>query len=165
MRRSTASITILGRSRHTGNKCRVPHCPDFLRSLVALIRSMCLSLMKGAHADLSSTAWQEIGVKPFGLSGIMALDLPLPVFPRPPDKNNLGVGYFVLRPLAGNGLVSAVLTQTLKAKDAAINFRKGPRTEQTSLHRIASRATIRSTGRGSVLFTLTDVPPWPMLKH
>jgi len=27
--------------------------------------------MKGAHADLSSTAWQEIGVKPaFGLSGI-----------------------------------------------------------------------------------------------
>jgi hypothetical protein len=27
-------------------------------------------LMKGAHADLSSTAWQEIGVKPgFGLSG------------------------------------------------------------------------------------------------
>jgi hypothetical protein len=32
---------------------------------------MRLSLMKGAHADLSSTAWQEIGVKPFfGLSGI-----------------------------------------------------------------------------------------------
>ena len=31
--------------------------------------------MKGAHADLSSTAWQEIGVKPyFGLSGITALD-------------------------------------------------------------------------------------------
>jgi len=29
-----------------------------------------LSLMKGAHADLSSTAWQDIGVKPyFGLSG------------------------------------------------------------------------------------------------
>jgi hypothetical protein len=27
--------------------------------------------MKGAHADLSSAAWQEIGVKPgFGLSGI-----------------------------------------------------------------------------------------------
>jgi hypothetical protein len=38
---------------------------------VALIHSMRLSLMKGAHADLSSTAWQEIGVKPgFGLSGI-----------------------------------------------------------------------------------------------
>jgi hypothetical protein len=36
--------------------------------------------MKGAHADLSSTAWQEIGVKPyFGLSGIVALDVPLPV--------------------------------------------------------------------------------------
>jgi hypothetical protein len=32
---------------------------------------MRLSLMKGAHADLSSAAWQEIGVKPaFGLSGI-----------------------------------------------------------------------------------------------
>jgi hypothetical protein len=25
---------------------------------------MRLSLMKGAHADLSSTAWQETGVKP-----------------------------------------------------------------------------------------------------
>jgi hypothetical protein len=43
-----------------------------------LIHSMRLSLMKGAHADLSSTAWQEIGVKPyFGLSGITALDVPL----------------------------------------------------------------------------------------
>jgi hypothetical protein len=48
----------------------VPHCPDFLRRVVALIHSMRLSLMKGAHADLSGTAWQEIGVKPcFGLSG------------------------------------------------------------------------------------------------
>jgi hypothetical protein len=43
----------------------VPHRPDFLWRLVALIHSMRLSLMKGAHADLSSTAWQEIGVKPF----------------------------------------------------------------------------------------------------
>src|SRR5271170_498109 len=47
-----------------GNKGRVPHCPDFLWRLVALIHSMRLSLMKCAHADLSSTAWQEIGVKP-----------------------------------------------------------------------------------------------------
>src|SRR5271168_116006 len=55
-----------------------PICPDFLRRLVTLIHSMRLSLMKGAHADLSSTAWQEIGVKPyFGLSGIVALDVPL----------------------------------------------------------------------------------------
>src|SRR5271155_5630051 len=61
-----------------GNKGRVPHCPDFLWRLVTLMHSMCLSLMKGAHADLSSTAWQEIGVKPgfacpgvpWGLSGI-----------------------------------------------------------------------------------------------
>src|ERR1700683_634822 len=37
-------------------------CPDFLRRLVALIHSMRLSLMKGAHADFSNTAWQEIGV-------------------------------------------------------------------------------------------------------
>jgi hypothetical protein len=60
------------------NKCWVPHCPDFLRRLVALIHSMRLSIMKGAHADLSSAAWQEIGVKPsFGLSGIRALDVPL----------------------------------------------------------------------------------------
>jgi hypothetical protein len=33
--------------------------------------------MKGAHVNLASAAWQEIGVKPFfGLSGINALDLP-----------------------------------------------------------------------------------------
>jgi hypothetical protein len=52
----------------------VPRCPDFLRRLVALIHSMRLSLMKGAHADLSSTEWQEIGVKPpFGLSGLGCL--------------------------------------------------------------------------------------------
>jgi hypothetical protein len=57
-----------------------PICPDFLQRLLALIHSMRLSLMKGAHADLSSTAWQEIGVKPhFGLSGRMALDVPLPI--------------------------------------------------------------------------------------
>ena len=41
-----------------------PTCPDFLWRLVALIHFMRLSLMKGARADLSSTAWQEIGVKP-----------------------------------------------------------------------------------------------------
>jgi hypothetical protein len=58
-------------SPHTANKCWVPHFPDFLWRLVALIHSMRLSLTKGAHADLSGTAWQEIGVKPsFGLSGI-----------------------------------------------------------------------------------------------
>jgi hypothetical protein len=57
-----------------------PICPDFLRRLVALIHSMRLSFLEGAHAGISGTAWQEIGVKPFsGLSGIMALDLPLPV--------------------------------------------------------------------------------------
>jgi len=50
---------------HTGKNAGCPICPDFLRSLVALIHPMRLSLMKGAHADLSSTAWQEIGVKPF----------------------------------------------------------------------------------------------------
>src|SRR5580698_628146 len=51
--------------------------PDFLWRLMALIHSMRLSLMKGAHADLSSTAWQEIGVKPyFGLSGLGCLPNP-----------------------------------------------------------------------------------------
>jgi hypothetical protein len=45
-------------------KAGCPICPDFLWRLVALIHSMRLSLMKGAHADLSGTAWQEIGVKP-----------------------------------------------------------------------------------------------------
>ena len=62
-------------SNYTGNKSvGCPICPDFLRRLVALIHSMRLSLMKGAHADLSGTAWQEIGVKPyFGLSGLPCL--------------------------------------------------------------------------------------------
>jgi hypothetical protein len=62
---------------------------------------MRLSLMKGAHADLSSTAWQEIGVKPsFGLSGITALDLPLQVrHADPRDKKPLSVVFS-----AGHGL-------------------------------------------------------------
>jgi hypothetical protein len=52
----------------TNNKRWVPHCPDFLWRLVALIHSMRLSLMKGAHADFSCAAWQEIGSSPvFGL--------------------------------------------------------------------------------------------------
>jgi hypothetical protein len=43
--------------------------------------------MKGAHADLSSTAWQEMGVKPsVGLSGIMVLDVPLSVCHRRPSE-------------------------------------------------------------------------------
>ena len=41
-----------------------PTWPDFLPRLVALIHSMRLSLMKGAHPDFSSAARQEIGVKP-----------------------------------------------------------------------------------------------------
>jgi len=41
------------------------------RATEALIHSMRLSLVKGAHAYLSCTAWQESGVKPaFGLSGM-----------------------------------------------------------------------------------------------
>jgi hypothetical protein len=46
---------------------------------------MRLSLMKGAHADFSSTAWQKIGVKPcFGLEWeTTALDPPKdPAFSR-----------------------------------------------------------------------------------
>jgi hypothetical protein len=58
---------------------------------MALIHSMRLSLMKGAHADLSSAAWQEIGVKPFfGLSGIMAVDVPLPVCRGSPGEKRSG---------------------------------------------------------------------------
>ena len=52
---------------------------------MALIHPMRLSLMKGAHADPSSTASQEIGVKPsFGLSGVTALDVPLTRLPSRP---------------------------------------------------------------------------------
>jgi hypothetical protein len=37
--------------------------PDFLLNLVALANFMRLSLLKGAHAALSSAAWQEIRVR------------------------------------------------------------------------------------------------------
>ena len=37
--------------------------PDFLWMLVALANIMRLSLRKGAHAVLSSAAWQEIRVR------------------------------------------------------------------------------------------------------
>jgi len=57
-----AVLETVSRPQTLGAGC--PICPDFLRRFVALIHSMRLSLMKGAHADLSSTAWQEIGVKP-----------------------------------------------------------------------------------------------------
>jgi hypothetical protein len=67
---STAGPRSFG-NLYPDHKRWVPHCPDFLRRLVALTHFMRLSLMKGAHADLSSTAWQEIGVKPsVGLNGI-----------------------------------------------------------------------------------------------
>jgi hypothetical protein len=36
--------------------------PDFLSKLVALMKYMRLSSRKGAHADLSGVAWQEIRV-------------------------------------------------------------------------------------------------------
>ena len=81
---------------------------------MALIHSMRLSLTKGAHADLSSTAWQEIGVKPgfacpacpgmpwsvpWGLSGISALDVRLPVCRARlrEEKSAQGPGYGKVR--------------------------------------------------------------------
>jgi hypothetical protein len=73
-------------SNYTGDKSfGCPICPDFLRRVVALIHSMRLSLMKGAHVDLSSTARQDIGVKPFfGLSGLPCL--PTRLSSRPDSK-------------------------------------------------------------------------------
>ena len=49
---------------HRQRALGAPTCPHFLWRLVALIYPMRLSSMKGAHADLSSTVRQEIGVKP-----------------------------------------------------------------------------------------------------
>jgi len=37
--------------------------PNFLLKLMALMNFMRFSLRKGAHATLSSTAWQEIRVR------------------------------------------------------------------------------------------------------
>jgi hypothetical protein len=51
--------------------------PRFPAEAFALIPSMRLSLKKGAHADLSGTAWQEIAVKPcLGLSGTRSTQRP-----------------------------------------------------------------------------------------
>jgi hypothetical protein len=62
----TPKPTRRGAAASWGNDVWAPHLLDFL----ALIHSMRLSLMKGARADLSGTAWQESVVKPcFGLSG------------------------------------------------------------------------------------------------
>ena len=49
----------------TGRNRRSLHyaTPDFLSSLVALASFMRLSLLKGAHAVLSSAAWQETRVR------------------------------------------------------------------------------------------------------
>jgi hypothetical protein len=58
------------RSRLRIREGRVAHCrslhyatPDFLLTLVALVRFMRPSLRKGARAALSSVAWQEIRVR------------------------------------------------------------------------------------------------------
>jgi hypothetical protein len=65
---------------------------------------MRLSLMKGAYADLSGTAWQEIGVKPsFGLSGLTARDPLLHVSHARPRQVKISAEG-VLRPRAGLGL-------------------------------------------------------------
>ena len=59
-------------SRNGPRNCRSPFdfaqgrlsaAPDFLSNLVALAIFMRLSLLKGAHAVLSSAAWQEIRVR------------------------------------------------------------------------------------------------------
>jgi hypothetical protein len=44
------------------NRRVVPHPPGFLLSLLGSTNFMRLSLEKGAHAVLSSAAWQESGV-------------------------------------------------------------------------------------------------------
>jgi hypothetical protein len=67
--------------------------------------------MKGAHADLSSAAWQEIGVEPFfGLSGIMALDVQLLVCHNRQKKILQKSTLF--SDSGGTGFVSGVLKQT-----------------------------------------------------
>ena len=43
------------------NTSRVPHIPDFLSSFVGSLNFMRLSLMKGAHAELASSACRKFG--------------------------------------------------------------------------------------------------------
>jgi hypothetical protein len=47
--------------------------PDFLSNLVALAIFMRLSLLKGAHAVLSSAAWQEIRVRSEAVTFLISL--------------------------------------------------------------------------------------------
>ena len=52
-RESLESQRISGLPFHGATKRRVPHTPDFLRSLVALIHFMRLSSMKAAHVAVA----------------------------------------------------------------------------------------------------------------
>jgi hypothetical protein len=62
---TTLSVCLAASGTETiTNKAGCPIAPISCGGLVALVDFMRLSLMKGAHANLSSTAWQEIGVKP-----------------------------------------------------------------------------------------------------
>ena len=64
LRRNKFSIKpglVFGTAGST-TKRRVPHPPGFLLSLLGSANFMRLSLEKGAHAVLSSAAWQESGV-------------------------------------------------------------------------------------------------------
>jgi hypothetical protein len=48
--------------------------PDFLWKLVALVNIMRLSLKKGAHALVSSAAWQESGYAPVEMTSLFEGD-------------------------------------------------------------------------------------------
>ena len=61
--------------------------------------------MKGAHADLSSTAWQEIGVKPF-LSLEWATMPPTPVVIRRRVRHGAFISLAAGSPRSKNGLKS-----------------------------------------------------------
>jgi hypothetical protein len=47
----------------TGETADPSAAPDFLWNLVGLAKFMRLSLLKGAHADLSYAVWQEMRVR------------------------------------------------------------------------------------------------------
>src|ERR1700722_3279633 len=71
------------------NKSRVPHIPDFLRSLVDPARLMRLSLKKGAHAVVSRPACRKFGVS---RSFFARCGIPRTQTSNPGSLNNSGRG-------------------------------------------------------------------------
>src|ERR1700734_2582183 len=116
------------------------------------MHSMRLSLMKGAHVDLSSTAWQEIGFKPSsGLSRITTLILSYAIASKLPMTFCRTPTLTLTLTLAAAVLVAATplpaQTPTATAIAATPDYQplpadRGSAALQQSLRKLATRASV-----------------------